>query len=117
MPAGRQGISFRAIVEEGDIQNPHQPYVVSETYFFQTGGTRGWSVRTPQYKYVLYESGKNREMLYDMQTDRGEMCNLAIESKYRDILLQHRQKLSEWMKKHPLPGRISALQFIPKDFE
>ena len=117
VPADCQGVSFCSIVEEGDTQKAHQPYVVSETYFFQTGGTRGWLVRTPKYKYVLYESGINREMLYNMQTDRKEMCNLAIERKYRNILLQHRQMLQEWMKKHPLPGRISTLQFIPKEFE
>lgn len=114
VPAGCRGISFRSVVESGDVQKAHQPYLVTETYFFQTGGTRGWLVRTPQYKYVLYETGKNREMLYDMQTDRGEMRNLAVESKYRSTLFQHRKMLETWMKQHPLPGRSPALRFIPK---
>ena len=114
VPAGCRGISFRSVVESGDVQKAHQPYLVTETYFFQTGGTRGWLVRTPQDKYVLYETGKNREMLYDMQTDRGEMRNLAVESKYRSTLFQHRKMLETWMKQHPLPGRSPALRFIPK---
>lgn len=114
VPAGCRGISFRSVVESGDVQKAHQPYLVTETYFFQTGGTRGWLVRTPQYKYVLYETGKNREMLYDMQTDRGEMRNLAVESKYRSTLFQHRKMLETWMKQHPLPGRSPALRFISK---
>ncbi|WP_018666395.1 sulfatase family protein [Bacteroides gallinarum] len=114
VPAGCRGVSFRPVVESGDARKAHQSYVVTETFFFQTGGTRGWSVRTPRYKYVLYEAGKNREMLYDMQADRGEMRNLAIESKYRDTLLQHRKMLEAWMKRHPLPGRATALRFIPK---
>lgn len=113
-PVGCQGISFRAIAESGDAQKEHQPYVVTETWFSQTGKTQGWSVRTPQYKYVLYEAGKNREMLYDMKNDRGEMCNLAIESKYREIVKQHRALLVEWMKKHPLPSKASSMQFVPK---
>ena len=47
-------------------------------------------MRTPRYKYVLYDKGLYREQLYDMLNDRGEMRNLAIEKKYRQILLQHR---------------------------
>lgn len=114
VPTPCQGVSFRSIVEGGDAQKEHQPYVVSETVFAQTGGTQGWMVRTPQYKYVLYETGKNREMLYDMQNDRGEMRNLAIEQKYQDIVQQHRTLLLEWMKKHPTPGKFSPTRFIPQ---
>lgn len=114
VPAPCQGVSFRTIVENGDAQKEHQPYVVTETVFAQTGGTQGWLVRTPQYKYVLYEAGKNREMLYDMQNDRGEMRNLAIEHKHQDIVKQHRTLLLEWMKKHPTPGKYSPTRFIPK---
>lgn len=114
VPADCQGVSFRQVVESGNAQKEHQPYVVTETLFAQTGGTQGWLVRTPQYKYVLYEAGKNREMLYDMQKDRGEMRNLAIEHKYQEIVKQHRNLLSEWMKKHPTPGKFSPKRFIPK---
>lgn len=114
VPTGCQGISFRSVVENNDIQKVHQPYVVTETAFLQTGGTQGWLVRTPDYKYVLYEAGKNREMLYDMKNDRGEMRNLAIEHKYQEIVKQHRAMLSEWMEKHPAPGKMQATRFIPK---
>lgn len=113
-PASCQGVSFRSIVENGDAQKEHQPYVVTETVFAQTGGTQGWLVRTPHYKYVLYEAGKNREMLYDMQNDRGEMRNLAIEHKHQDIVKQHRTLLLEWMKKHPTRGKYSPTRLIPK---
>lgn len=78
IPASCRGVSYRVVAELGDPQKDHQPYVVTETQFVQTGGTQGWAVRTPRYKYVLYEVGKNREMLYDMEKDRGEMCNLAV---------------------------------------
>lgn len=113
-PQSVQGVSFRSIVENGDTRQVHQPYVVTETVFAQTGGTQGWMVRTPQYKYVLYEAGKNREMLYDMENDRGEMRNLAIEGQYKEIVNRHRQLLREWMQKHPVPGKFSPLRFIPE---
>lgn len=114
VPPACQGVSFRAIAESGDAQTEHQPYVVTETVFAQTGGTQGWMVRTPQYKYVLYEAGKNREMLYDMTNDRGEMRNLAIEQRHEDTVKQHRTLLLEWMKKHPTPGKFSPTRFVPK---
>lgn len=115
LPDGVQGVSFRALTESGDSTRKHQPYVVTETLFAQTGGTCGWMVRTPRYKYVLYEAGKNREMLYDMECDRGEMRNLAVEkNRYNDILIEHRQILLEWMKKHPTPGPYSPTRFIPR---
>ena len=62
----------------------------------------------------LYDTGRNREMLHDMNTDRGEMRNLAIEKQYREIVLQHRQLLRQWMKEHPSPKQ-SYLKCIPND--
>lgn len=115
LPKGRQGVSFRPIAESGNATTEHQPYVVTETNFAQTGGTLGWMIRTPKYKYVLYDTGRNREQLYDMETDRGEMCNLAIEKKYENILKQHREMLTEWMKKHPSNGKIISTRYIPKN--
>ena len=113
-PTGACGVSFCKVAESGNTQMEHQAYVVTETLFAQTGGTCGWMVRTPQYKYVLYEAGKNREMLYDMYCDRGEMRNLAVEAKYKEQLKQHRLLLLEWMKKHPTPGPYSIIRFVPR---
>lgn len=115
VPGQLQGVSFRAVAESGDPHQIHQPYVVTETVFAQTAGTRGWMVRTPQYKYVLYEAGKNREMLYDMELDRGEMRNLAIESRYKEIVNQHREMLKEWMiAKRYTQHKPTPLRYIPK---
>lgn len=115
MPAGRQGVSFRGIAESGLPEKPHQKYVVTETNFNQTSGTLGWMVRTPHYKYVLYDKGKYREQLFDMDKDRGEMQNLAVESGYAQVLAEHRQMLKEWLEKHPAPGREKHLSLIPAD--
>ena len=115
MPEGRHGTSFRSVSEAGDPDMPHRKYVVTETNFRQTSGTLGWMVRTDRYKYVLYDKGLNREQLYDMDTDRGEMVNLAVESGYRQIVREHRAMLKEWMEQHPGPERARQFRFIPAD--
>lgn len=115
LPSGRKGLSVRNIAEKGDLNAPHRPYVVSETVFTETGGgTKGWMVRTDKYKYVLYDKGLYREQLYDMQDDRSEMVNLAVENEYLQILQAHRKILSEWMSNNTAV-EASNLKFIPKD--
>ena len=115
VPAHCQGKSLRNVVEAGDPDMKHQEYVVTETVFAQTAGTIGWMVRTKDYKYVLYDTGRYREQLYNMNIDRGEMRNLAMERKYSDIVKQHRKLLSEWMDKHPSKLTKFKNKYIPKD--
>jgi hypothetical protein len=98
------------VAEEG---SRGQDYIVTETNFNQTAGTLGWMVRTSRYKYVLYDRGQYREQLFDMETDRGEMRNLAVESKYHDEVLRHRAILENWLKTTPGPDRQRHLRFIP----
>lgn len=114
LPAGRQGKSFRQVAEKGDPAASHHEYVVTETLFNQTAGTQGWMVRTPKYKYVLYDAGKNREMLYDLEADPGETRNLAVESRYKAEVERHRAMLRQWMKSRPLNGKKSPLAVIPR---
>lgn len=111
LPHGRQGVSYKDAAEEGAAG---QPFIVTETNFNQTAGTLGWMVRTPKYKYVLYDKGQYREQLFDMSEDRMEMRNLAVEAKYRDILLEHRVILENWLKTTPGPDRQRHLRFIPE---
>ena len=111
LPAGRCGVSYVDVVEKG---TSGQDFIVTETNFNQTAGTLGWMVRTPQYKYVLYDKGQYREQLFDMSEDRMEMRNLAVESKYRNVLLEHRAILENWLKTTPGPERKRHLRFIPE---
>lgn len=111
-PEWATGNSYR-----DEAENPSNPgdaeYVVVETNFAQTGGTRGWAVRTPRYKYVLYEAGKNREMLFDMEKDRLEQTNLAIERVYKDEILKHRRILRQWMEHNLIGEQYPSTRFIP----
>ena len=49
-----------------------------------------------------------------MKSDRGEMRNMAVEQKYRDVVKQHRALLEEWMKNHPVNGKTPDLRYIPE---
>ena len=80
---------------------PHQPYIILETQF-DGSKTRGWVVRSERYKYVLYDKGRCREQLFDLQNDRGEMRNLAVEKAFDGVLQQHRDQLAQWMKKYQI---------------
>lgn len=108
-----KGNSYRAAAEKPVADASTVPYVVTETVFAQTGGTKGWMLRTPRYKYVLYESGRNRECLYDMDADPGEMRNLAVEGSSREELLRHRELLRRWFIDNPKGLRYSRERFIP----
>ena len=115
VPSGRKGVSIRPIAEKGDTAILGQPYIVSETVFTETGGgTMGWMVRTTDYKYILYSMGLYREQLYDMNFDRGEMHNLAVEKKYKDVVKRHRELLAEWMKNHSKNEGKTNLHYIPE---
>ena len=111
LPNGRPGVSYKDAAEKGA---KGQDYIVTETNFNQTAGTLGWMVRTPKYKYVVYDKGQYREQLFDMSEDRLEMRNLAVESKYRDVLEEHRAILKNWLKTTPGPERARHLRFQPE---
>lgn len=111
-PHGTAGVSFRKIVEEGDIHASHQPFVVTETRF-DGSKTRGWMVRTERYKYVLYDKGRYREQLFDMLDDRGETRNLMMEKEYEEVAQQHRDILSRFMSQYRVHPTRPALHDVP----
>lgn len=113
LPGGLYGVSFKSLVESADPEQAHQPYVVIETTF-DKGITRGWALRTPRYKYVLYDKGNYREQLYNMEDDRGEMRNLALEKNYREVLQQHCAYLGEWMRRHRVAQIRPEVHLIPE---
>jgi len=64
----------------------------------------GRQVRTERYSYIRYFNDEN-ELLFDMETDPGEMKNLAREPGFAEILRAHRQHLVDWetrIRMHPL---------------
>lgn len=111
MPEYCLGKSLRPILENKKELQVNE-YVVTETQFDKSV-TRGWMVRTPGFKYVLYDKGRNREQLFDMQNDKKEQVNLAVERKYKEILNKHRRYLAEWIQKNGI--ETTGREIIPAE--
>lgn len=99
-PASMLGQSLLPILE-GQSPKPRE-FVVSETMFAENekplGGT-GRMIRTKRYKYCIYDNGENREQLFDMENDPGEINNLAYNKKFAGELAFHRKLITGWAKK------------------
>ncbi len=59
----------------------------------------GRAVVSGRWKYSLWKWGRNREQLIDLENDPGEMVNLAVSSRYKDVLNDMRQKLFDWAQR------------------
>ncbi|MFH1717751.1 MAG: sulfatase-like hydrolase/transferase [Planctomycetota bacterium] len=90
-PEGLPGSSVRDLAEGKEVKD-WRDFVVTESQ-------AGRMVRTGRFKYCIYESGANREMLIDLQKDPGEMNNLAGVADYKDVLNRHRRLLRSWVEK------------------
>ncbi|MCX6326837.1 MAG: sulfatase-like hydrolase/transferase [Bacteroidia bacterium] len=90
-------------------KNPNQTpeirnYVVSE--LIQNDRTEkskivfeGRMVVSKRYKYILFNGGENREQLFDLEKDPGELQPVTNSSEYKKQLLEHRQMLKDWITK------------------
>lgn len=87
------GRSLRPLAE-GRQEGLHDEVFV-ET-LLSSVGTRGWAIIEGRYKYTLYQTYQNREMLHDLETDPGEMVNLAVDKRYREELQRLRGKMYDW---------------------
>lgn len=75
---------------EGQDDNARRPYIVAEN-------NTGRMLRSDRYKYCVYTGGAIRESLVDLQTDSGEMKNLACLPEFCTTLNQHRGFLRQWI--------------------
>ncbi len=64
----------------------------------------GYAVIKGKYKYVNYVQGKYKEQLFNIETDPGEMVNLAVESKYNEVVSEYKKLLFDWMTEKNAPG-------------
>ncbi len=108
-----RGRSLRPVVE-GRQTGLHDEVFV-ETLLSGVG-IRGWSIIEGRYKYVLYQWGRNREQLYDLEEDRGEMLNLAVDRQYAPELQRLRRKMYDWGVKIGEKKLVRNLKhFVEKD--
>jgi arylsulfatase A-like enzyme len=89
-PDGLHGRSLRALAE-GRVPSHWREGVVSEM-------KQGRMVCSGRYKYSVYATGQQREFLVDLQTDPGEMKNLAGDPAESTELDRHRDLLDRWVR-------------------
>ncbi|MDN5764361.1 MAG: sulfatase-like hydrolase/transferase [Humibacillus sp.] len=77
---------------------PGHREVVVETAFGPTPGRAARALVTEKYKYVVFGWGAYREQLFDLETDPGEMRNLAMESASDAVLEDLRARLLHWCR-------------------
>lgn len=101
-PEITRGISLKQFITNGSSPTGRDYIVVSDQ--FDQGeainglkpAPEGRMLRNKRFKYWIYSEGNQRETLYDLQNDPGEMINLAEDSKYKTELKNCRKELSEW---------------------
>ncbi len=91
-----RGRSLREVAE-GRCETLHDEVFV-ET-LLSSVKTRGWAIVEGRYKYVLYQTYQNREMLHDLRSDPGEMVNLAVDRTHKEELKRLRRKMYDWAVK------------------
>ena len=99
-PAQMQGFSFTNLLR-GNGANWQRDKVFYEYYweaaFPQTPTT--FAVRSDRYKYIYYNGVWDINELFDLQKDPYEMNNLIRDTTYRQIGLQLKKDLFNWLEK------------------
>lgn len=110
-PPDLPGRSLRSLISGNETPGWRDELIV-EAWPFQgdPGRTLGRMVRTAEYKYAVYAWGRYREQLFDVREDPGEMVNLAVQTRYRTVLQDHRDRLRRYCVKEG----DEFLPFIPK---
>ncbi len=100
LPDGLHGLSLRPLAENTPTKWRDQLVAENDLSpaYGLSAGVVGRMLRTKNFKYVAYSTGKQRERLTDMRNDPGEMNNLAGDPAHREILQQHREHLAAELK-------------------
>jgi len=76
------------------LLKPQRTMVTSQLRYGDAS-REGRMIRTHRYKYVLFNSGKNPEQLFDLAGDPGETRNLAKSPGSKKALSEHRSLLKQ----------------------
>jgi arylsulfatase A-like enzyme len=93
-PKGLYGRTLRPLIEGRAVDSWHEDITAQGC---NPKITR--MIRTDRYKYIVYQEGKHREQLFDIEKDPGEMIDLAENADCRHILKDHHNRLLSWCKK------------------
>jgi arylsulfatase A-like enzyme len=93
LPQPVAGVDLRPAMSNGSVA---RRFVVSELSEYGKEDRQGRMLRTDRYKYVAFNGGANREQLFDLELDPGEMQNLARQPSAAPVLREHRDLLRAW---------------------
>ncbi|MHC4679047.1 MAG: sulfatase family protein, partial [Planctomycetota bacterium] len=104
VPPKCKGVNLRRIAE-GTRPRRQREYVACSTHFVQDLredgkpiDLQGRMIRTQDFKYYLFDQGKQSEMLIDMKNDPDEMENLVGNPDYESVLSEHRKLFTKYKK-------------------
>jgi arylsulfatase A-like enzyme len=85
------GASLRPVLDE-----PAQ--TVKDAAFTQLrrGNYDGYSIRTPRWRYTLWDDGKQGEQLFDLEADLAEMTDLAADPRHSNTKAALRERLRKY---------------------
>jgi len=108
-PGDLPGVSLKEILIKGS-KSDKRDYVVVSSNPVQGEAVNGYKPEpegrmlvTRQFKYWIFSEGKQRETLYNLKNDPGEMVNLSGKPEYRNELEKCRNELIRWAEKHNDP--------------
>jgi len=93
-PPEVRGISLRPVLEGGTVA---RTFVAGEL-IYQDQTREGRMIRTARHKYVVFNGGARPEQLFDLDTDPGEVLNLAARPEGQAELDRHRAILRAWIR-------------------
>lgn len=103
-PSKSRGVSLKGLILHNQAA-PERKYIVVSDHLTQGEAVDGQKpepegrmIRNKQFKYWIYDQGHQRETLYDLKNDPGEMVNLVNDPSYKTQLHECRRQLMEWAK-------------------
>jgi len=93
-PPAARGLSLRPVCDGVEFK---RPFVVSELCEYGEPTHQGRMLRTARHKYIVFNGGARPEQLFDLQSDPGELYNLAWRSEAKAELSRHRNLLKSWI--------------------
>ena len=104
-----RGVSLKQLITN-EIAPAERKYVVVSDHLVQGEAVNGQKpepegrmLRNTQFKYWIYNEGNQKETLYDLKNDPGEMNNLVSDPKFSNELKNCRSQLLEWAIKNNDP--------------
>jgi len=97
-PPSMRGESLRGIIENPKL--PGHEFVAAEMAQGNAAGRpRSFMIRTPKFKYMIFPGvadASPAELLFNLDSDPGELTNIASEAASAAELDRHRRLLEQW---------------------